>query len=282
MKDTAAIPGMRMKGNKIQIRTPESTNKALNITLFVLAALTIFTFVQMDYRNLDFLEASYFALRDFGMMMFSPSLKAGHFGWDTIVYETFKTIGLAILSTVFSAIISFFLGLAGALNFSNKTLSTLCKSLMSLIRAIPTILWVLVFTVAIGLGSEAAIVGISFHSIAYLTKAFSESFEEIDEGTIEALKASGASYWQIVFQCALPETISKLLSWTFIRFEINFTNAVAVGAVAGAGGIGYQLFQAGSFYYSIQEVGVIVYACLIVAFMLEFISIQLRKRYIVQ
>ena len=77
-----------------------------------------------------------------------------------------------------------------------------------------------------------------------------------------------------------PATITKLLSWTFIRLEINFTNAVAVGAFAGAGGIGFQLYQAGSRYYNLHEVGVIVYVCLIAAFVLEFVSVRLRKRYI--
>ena len=55
-----------------------------------------------------------------------------------------------------------------------------------------------------------------------------------------------------------------------------------VGAVAGAGGIGYQLFLAGSFYYNIHEVGLIVYLCLAVAVVLEVAATQLRKRYIVQ
>ena len=73
-----------------------------------------------------------------------------------------------------------------------------------------------------------------------------------------------------------------MLSWTFIRFEINFVNAVAVGAVAGAGGIGYQLFLAGSFYYDIHEVGLIVYLCLAVAVVLEVVATRLRKRYVVQ
>ena len=151
---------------------------------------------------------------------------------------------------------------------------------MAIIRSIPTILWVLVFTVAIGLGSEAAVLGISFHSIAYLTKSYSESFEEIDAGVIEALRASGASFWQVVFQAIVPATITKIISWTFIRLEINFTNAVAVGAFAGAGGIGFQLYQAGSRYYNLHEVGVIVYVCLVAAFVLEFVSVRLRRRYI--
>ena len=192
------------------------------------------------------------------------------------------TIAVTALCTVISAIVSFFLALAASENLSSSAASNVVKGIVAIIRSIPTILWVLVFTVAIGLGSEAAVLGISFHSIAYLTKSYSESFEEIDEGVIEALRASGASFWQIVFQAIVPATITKLLSWTFIRLEINFTNAVAVGAFAGAGGIGFQLYQAGSRYYNLHEVGVIVYACLIAAFVLEYVSVQLRRRYILQ
>ena len=276
------IKGMeRTSSGKIALKTKENSNNAIKYTLIALVVLTVWTFIQMDYGNIDLGNALYYSLKDFGAMMFQPNLDAGHFTWKTVLSETFVTICVALLCTIGSAIISFFLGLLAAENFSTPAVSNVVKALMSLIRAIPTILWVLIFTVAIGLGTEAAVVGISFHAIAYLTKAFSESFEEINPGTIEALKAAGASYWQIVFQCVIPETVSKLLSWTFIRFEINFSNAVAVGAVAGAGGIGYQLFQAGSFYYNVHEVGVIVYACLIVALILEIISIQLRNRFII-
>ncbi len=75
----------------------------------------------------------------------------------------------------------------------------------------------------------------------------------------------------------------RCFSWTFIRFETNFVNAVAVGAVAGAGGVGYQLFLAGSFYLNIHEVGVIVYFCLSGCDCAGgIIATQLRKRFIVQ
>ena len=169
------------------------------------------------------------------------------------------------------------LGLLAACNLSSKGMSNAIKVFMSVARAVPTILWVLVFSVAIGLGPEAAVTGLLFHSVAYLVKAYSESFEEVDAGVLE-----GASWWQVVFQGVVPEKVNEMLSWTFIRFEINFVNAVAVGAVAGAGGIGYQLFLAGSFYYNIHEVGLIVYLCLAVAVVLEVAATQLRKRYIVQ
>ena len=54
-------------------------------------------------------------------------------------------------------------------------MSNAIKVFMSVARAVPTILWVLVFSVAIGLGPEAAVIGLLFHSVAYLVKAYSET-----------------------------------------------------------------------------------------------------------
>lgn len=270
----------------IRLSSRADRNLSVQLTLAVLVALTVLTIARMGYSDVDLGQAFSQSFADFCAMMFQPALEpplgAGHFTWRTVVKSTFITLSVTFITTVLSGIVSFFPGLAGARNLSNDVASNVIKAVVAVIRAIPTILWVLVFTVAIGLGSEAAVLGISLHSIAYLTKSYSESFEEVDEGVIEALKASGAGFWQTVFQAIVPATVSQLLSWTFIRLEINFTNAVVVGAFAGAGGIGFQLFQAGSRYYNLHEVGVIVYVCLAVALCLEFVSVRLRRRYLVK
>ena len=269
---------------RIRLTSAGNRNMSVQLTLLVLAVLTVVTFARMDFGSTDLAAAASQALSDFYALMAQPALDpplgASHFTWEILVESALITLAITAICTVISAIVSFFLALAASENLSNPAVSNVVKGFVAVIRSIPTILWVLVFTVAIGLGAEAAVLGISFHSIAYLVKSYSESFEEIDAGVIEALRASGASFWQVVFQAITPATITKLLSWTFIRLEINFTNAVAVGAFAGAGGIGFQLFQAGSRYYNLHEVGVIVYVCLIAAFVLEYISVRLRRRYI--
>jgi phosphonate transport system permease protein len=99
----------------------------------------------------------------------------------------------------------------------------------------------------------------------------------VDEGLMEALRASGANWWQIVFQAVIPSTITYLISWTFLRFEINFAVAVAMGAAAGAGGIGYDMFMASGFYYDIREVGVITYFILIIAIVLELGATKVKR-----
>lgn len=265
---------------RIKTRVFNKQTAAVPAVLGILGLLTIFSLVTMNYGKVSFFTALGQASEDFLTMMLQPGL-AGHFTLADVITGLFVSLALAVITTFAGALIAFVLGLLASVNLSNKALSNTIKAFMSFFRAVPTILWVLVFSVAIGLGPEAAVVGLSFHSIAYLVKAYSESFEEVDPGVLDALRSSGASWWQTVFSGVVPEKMSEMLSWTFIRFEINFTNAVAVGAVAGAGGIGYQLFLAGSFYYNIHEVGLIVYLCLAVAIVLEVVSSTLRKRYII-
>lgn len=281
--DEAAVPSSARvaRSGKIKVHVPTASNVALYAVLSILVVVTAFALATMNYGKVPFFAAMAAAVEDFFMMVLQPGL-GGHFTLPEVMEGLFVSLALALLTTFIGAVIAFVLGLLAASNLSSKAVSNVIKVFMSVARAVPTILWVLVFSVAIGLGPEAAVTGLLFHSVAYLVKAYSESFEEVDAGVLEALRASGASWWQVVFRGVVPEKVNEMLSWTFIRFEINFVNAVAVGAVAGAGGIGYQLFLAGSFYYNIHEVGLIVYLCLAVAVVLEVVATKLRKRYIVQ
>lgn len=249
------------------------------VTLLLLAGITLYQLATLSTANVHFGAASVAFFKNAALIFLQPGL-SGTDSWADLLTALAISAALATLTTLLGAIVAFFIGLFAATNLANRRISLAIKTGMAIIRAIPTILWVLIFSIVIGLGADAAVIGLSFHSIAYLTKAYAESFEDLNQEAIEALQATGASWWQIIFQAVLPSSLPMLLSWTFIRFEINFTNAIAVGAAAGAGGIGYQLFTASSFYFDFHEIGVIIYLCLAVTACLEFISVKLRKRYL--
>jgi len=269
---------IRKKNGKIKIKISGGGQHAASITIFILIILTIYGFCTFDYKDLNFLNASYELLANLRTVFLHP--KPTHFTLLEGLYQVIITLGLAFLTTLIGAAFALIIGLFAAKNLSNEYLSNAIKAFVAFIRAVPTVLWVLIFAVAAGLGSVAAVIGLSLHSVAYLTKVYSESYEEVDSGVIEALKASGASFWQIVFQAILPSTTTSLLAWTFMRFEINFTNAVAMGAAAGAGGIGFDLFMAGSFYYDLRSVGVIAYLILSFALILEIFSTRIKNKYL--
>ncbi|MCM3785207.1 ABC transporter permease subunit [Neobacillus mesonae] len=265
-----------MPQERIKARPFNKSSFAISTTLMVLLFLTIYGFLTFDYKDLQFGAAVLATLETVRTMFLEPQMN--HFTFVEALSQVSITLGLAFLTTIFGGIIALFLALLAARNLSTKTTSIVVKAIVSFIRAVPTVLWVLIFAVAAGLGGVAAVIGMTFHSVSYLVKAYSESFEELDKGVIEALKASGAGWWKIVFQAVIPSSMSYLISWTFMRFEINFAVAVAMGAAAGAGGIGFDMFMASSFYYDVREVGFITYLILGFAIILEIVATQIKKK----
>lgn len=147
-----------------------------------------------------------------------------------------NTIILAIVTTIIGVIIGLFLGLLAARNLCNPIVSNIVRGIAGLIRAVPTIIWVLIFISGFGLTATTAIVGMSFHSVAYFIKSYSEAFEEVDKGAMEAMKATGAGWWQIVFNAVLPVSFTKMVSWIAMRCEMNFAAAVIIGPAVGVPG----------------------------------------------
>ncbi len=264
------------KKGRIIISSKNASALTIRYTLLTLVALTVLAFFTFDYKKLDVMQAIIDTFVNIGTAFFSPKLT--YLTFFEAMHQIAITFAMAILATIFGAFISFFCSLMCASNIANPRTAHLIKSFSSFIRAVPTILWVFIFAVSAGLGSVAAVVGLTFHSVSYLIKAYSESIEEIDFGTIEALRASGASYWQIVFQAIVPSCITYMIAWTFMRFEINFANAVAMGAAAGAGGIGYNLYMTGNFYFDLQETGCITLLIVATIVLLEMVSTYLKER----
>ena len=285
MQDTAVLSqdisvadlhARRHKDGRIKLSVQNKSNIALKVLAAVLIGLTVYAFISFDYKEIDFFDAVSDTMHNIQTVFLKPRLSKDII--SNVLYQLLVTFCLGILSTIFGAVLAFFCALLCAKNIAASWLANLIKSLVALIRAVPTVLWVLIFAVSAGLGSVAAVIGLTFHSFAYLTKVYAESIEEIDGGTIEALRASGAGFWQIVFQAILPASISRMVAWTFMRFEINFTNAVAMGAAAGAGGIGFQLYMAGSFYFDLHEMGFLTYVVVIAVILLEMVSTKIKAK----
>jgi len=250
-------------------------SRVVTVTLGVMAAVTVAGFFLLDMKGLDVGRSTVKLMRDLGTMLARPA--AQHFTALDALGSLAVTLCMGFLTTLIGAVPALVLGLLAARNLSRPAVVAVLKGFVAVIRAIPTVLWVLIFAIGAGLGSVAAIVGMSFHSFGYLLKAYAESFEEIDNDVIEALKACGANRVQIVTRAIIPSSAGPLVSWTFMRFEINFTNAVAMGAAAGAGGIGFDLFMASGFYFNIREVGAITWLILIVAAGLEIGATRLKS-----
>jgi phosphonate transport system permease protein len=159
--------------------------------------------------------------------------------FDITVKAFFETVWVATISTVYSAFLGLLIGVFMARNITPlKIFPPLLSAAFTFIRAVPAFIWVLLVLVCLGLGPAPAIVGVCIHSTAFFTRAFSQSFEEVDNGTLEALASTGANRVKVFFSAVLPSALTSIIAWLTMNFEQNFRAASILGMV-GAGGIGY-------------------------------------------
>lgn len=172
-----------------------------------------------------------------------------------------ESISVAILATVYSLLGGMALAVLLAKNLTPFRGLSLCLSaVMTFLRAIPSIIWVLLVLVCVGFGPEAGIIGICIFSTSFFARAFARCFEEVPQETLEALQAMGAGRVKVFFAAVLPSALTSLIAWTSISFENNFGASSVLGTV-GAGGIGYVISNCFSRYaygQAIVAIGVVL------------------------
>ena len=146
----------------------------------------------------------------------------------------------------------------------------------TVIRSIDVLIVVIIFGVLIGIGTAAGVVGLAFHNVGVLGKLYSEAIEGIDAGPLEAITATGANRFQVIWTAVLPQIVNPYISFTIYRLDANVRLAPILGYVGG-GGIGVLLFQ------SIQllqygAAGLIIFMIVVTVAAMDFASAQIRKR----
>ena len=158
---------------------------------------------------------------------------------DITFSSLLESIGVAVLSTVYSMVGGMILAVFLAKNLTPfKWVATVLSAALTFLRAIPSIIWVLLVLVCVGFGPSAGIIGICIFSTSFFARSFAQCFEEVPEETLEALRAMGAGRVKIFFSAVLPSAFTGILAWTSISCESNFEASAVLGTV-GAGGIGY-------------------------------------------
>ncbi|MFN5935456.1 MAG: PhnE/PtxC family ABC transporter permease, partial [Roseiflexaceae bacterium] len=122
----------------------------LQITVIGLILLTIYGFTTFDTNEVDMGMALDMLGSNTQAMFLDPHLSNTTF--SKMIDALLITIGLGFLSTVIGAVIALVLALGSALNLSPAWLSIIIRALTAFVRAVPTVLWVLILAVSAGLG----------------------------------------------------------------------------------------------------------------------------------
>ncbi len=158
----------------------------------------------------------------------------------------------------------------------NVVALALGRSFLSVVRAIPDILYALVFVAAVGIGPLAGIVALILFNLGVVAKLLSETADAVDVGPIEAARAGGANRSQTVRWAVLPQVLPNYVAYSLYTFELNIRASAVIGVV-GAGGIGNLLFTQYRFF-NWSNVSVIVVELFVLVMLIELLSISLRRR----
>ncbi len=155
---------------------------------------------------------------------------------------------------------------------------SITRTILNVLRAIEPVIMGFVLVVWVGLGPFAGVLALMLHSIADLGKLFSEQVENIDEGPLEAITATGANKLQTVNYAVIPQIVPHYTAFIFYRWDINVRMSTIIGFVGG-GGIGLILFRSTNLT-QYRQAAVMVIAIAIVVTVLDYISSKIRKQII--
>lgn len=192
-----------------------------------------------------------------GALFDSSNLKViGHFlagflpperGAEFLAYlgkATLETLAIATAGLALALVIAVPMSyLATAAGREKPALNPLTRSLLTVLRGIPELVWALLFVRVFGLGPAAGVLALGLTYGGMLAKVYAEILESLDPSPARALRRSGASRPLAILYGLLPQASKELASYTVYRWECAIRASVVMGFV-GAGGLGQLMDQA--------------------------------------
>ena len=240
----------------------------ITFLLFLLGALGALPSIEGSGRDLDY----WGNLSRFSSQFFPPDWSI----LDRTLEGLLETVQIALVSTLLSIVISIMLSIGAARTIAPLWLLWPTRMILNVIRTIPSLLWALLAVVIVGSNPLAGVIALTFYSVGYLAKFFSETFEAADTDAQQALRSLGASPLQ-AFQYGLwPNARPIIWSHCLWMLEYNVRSASIIGYV-GAGGIGLHLKLYAESADSWNKFSLVLLCILVIVTVLDFTGEKIRK-----
>ena len=195
--------------------------------------------------------------------------------WRDISNGLMESLTMTFTSTVVGVLISVPIGVGAARNVAPAWVYYFCRSIIATSRALQEIIVAIFFVALFGFGAFAGFLTLTFATIGFIGKLLAEDIEDIDEAQAEAIRATGASWLQLINYAIQPQVMPRLIGLSLYRLDINFRESAVIGIV-GAGGIGAALNTSLS-RYEYSSAGAILLIIIAIVMVSEYSSGYLRK-----
>ncbi|MEM6354193.1 MAG: phosphonate ABC transporter, permease protein PhnE [Pseudomonadota bacterium] len=195
--------------------------------------------------------------------------------WRDISEGLIESLTMTVTSTILGIVLSVPIGIGAARNIAPPVIYYVCRAIIAVSRSLQEIIIAIFLVAMFGFGPFAGFLTLSFATIGFLGKLLAENIEEIDEAQAEAIRATGASWWQVVNYGVQPQVMPRLIGLSLYRFDINFRESAVIGIV-GAGGIGATLNTAID-RYEYDSAGAILLIIIGIVMAAEYASGHIRR-----
>lgn len=241
--------------------------------LAVFVALLVVSYRQVDFNIVSLFDGSQDFFRFFGRM--KPDWTA----WKQIWPPLLDTIRIAYVATLLGSLIAMpLIFLASANTSINPGVQWVARTLLTILRSIPDLLWAALFVAVLGLSPLSGVFALMFFTVGVLAKLGSETVEAVDPGPLEALRATGAGRNRTIVYAVVPQVAATMMSYILYAFEINVRASVVIGFV-GAGGIG-QTIQTFLNFFDYPGLGTLILVVFAVVLAIDGLSVWARSKLI--
>ncbi|MBS3761325.1 MAG: hypothetical protein KGY43_07655, partial [Halodesulfurarchaeum sp.] len=197
---------------------------------------------------------------------------------NVLVSAAYTTVAAGFAGTVLGFPLALVFGVLGSERVIPFPFNFLFRGTMSTIRAIPAIVWTLIYIPIFGISPATGVLAITTDTVGNLGRLFTDELEEIEDGPIEAVRSTGSGRVQVVVFGMLSQVTNAFIAWTLYILEINTRIAITLG-VLGVGGLGMYidnqlgLLDAG---YQNAMAGIIMVVFIVLS--IELVSSRIRAR----
>lgn len=188
-----------------------------------------------------------------------------------------ETVGMGISGTFLAMILAVPLGVLASRNVSqHPVIYNLAKEITNFLRAMPDLVFALIFVVAVGLGPFAGVLALGLNTAGFLGKFYAEAIENVDPKPVEAVEATGARLLQRISHSIFPQVLPLFHSYNLYILDRNIRYSTIMGLV-GAGGIGYELVMT-SRMFEYRQMAAMLLIILATIMLVDWLSADLRKQ----
>jgi phosphonate transport system permease protein len=198
----------------------------------------------------------------------------------TVVRLSVVTLLMALMATTLGSLMAIPLSFLAARNITGdtplgRTVYYVFRTTFNITRSVEPLILVLIAAAWVGAGPFAGMLALALNNVPNLGKLFSETIEEIDQGPVDAIKATGANRMQTLVFAIVPQLVPRFLAFILYQWDINIRMSTVIGFVGG-GGIGQQ-FRIWVGLNQYAAAGMATWAIVFMVWSMDYLSARARE-----